>query len=281
MSVQLEIQDGSPHWWLSPDVWTVPGDDPEGAPGLPIAGQPCYMWARVHNTGTDVVANATVRFYWANPSVGFDRTSANYIGSANVTLNSGETKEVLCLVAWQPVFVNNGHICVLAEAFHNTSDPLPASPAFNVPTDRHVAQRNLSVLMTAPMKMAFSMAFEIHNTERKARQFTLKTKVGEMAELRPLVKTIGRQLPTGRGKVTNVGFIKAAVPCSSDERPQPIVERLEVAPGGRVGLSITGELEGEAALVHVIQEVDGKEIGGLSAVVVKGGAETRVKKGKA
>ncbi len=280
MSVQLEIQDGSPHWWLSPDVWTVPGDDPEGAPGLPIAGQSCYMWARVHNTGTDAVANATVRFYWANPSVGFDRTSANYIGSANVSLNSGETKEVLCLVAWQPVFVNNGHICVLAEAFHATADPLPASPAFNVPTDRHVAQRNLSVLMTAPMKMAFSMAFEIHNTERKARNFTIKTKLGELAELRPLAKTIG-QLPTGKGKVQNVGFIKAAVPCNSDEKPQPVVERLEVAPGGRVGLTVTGELEGDVALVHVIQEVDGKEVGGLSAVVVKGGAETRVKKGKA
>jgi hypothetical protein len=42
-----------------------------------------------------------------------------------------------------------------------------------------------------------------------------------------------------------------------------------------------GELEGDAALVHVIQEVDGKEVGGLSALVVKGGAENRTKKGKA
>ena len=33
MSVLLEIQDGSP-WWLSPNVWTVPGGDPQGIPGL-------------------------------------------------------------------------------------------------------------------------------------------------------------------------------------------------------------------------------------------------------
>src|SRR5688572_17757388 len=136
MSVQLEIQDGSPYWWLSLDVWTVPGNDPEGAPGLPIVGEPCYLWARVHNAGTDAVANATVRFYWANPSVGFDRNSANHIGNANVSLNSGETKEVLCLVAWNPIFVNGGHECILAEAFHTSLDPLPASPTFNVPTDR-------------------------------------------------------------------------------------------------------------------------------------------------
>ena len=36
MAVELEIRDGDP-WYLSPDVWTVPGNDPEGPPGLPIA----------------------------------------------------------------------------------------------------------------------------------------------------------------------------------------------------------------------------------------------------
>jgi len=40
----------------------------------------------------------------------------------------------------------------------------------------------------------FSMSFEIFNTERQARAFTIKAKQGELAELRPLVKEIGREL---------------------------------------------------------------------------------------
>lgn len=279
MSVQLEIQDGSPNWWLSLDIWTVPGDDPEGAPGMPIVGQSCYLWARVHNTGDSAVTNATVRFYWANPSVGFDRSSANHIGNANVSLAVGETKEVLCLVAWQPIFVNGGHECVLAEAFHTSQDPLPATLAFNVPTDRHVAQRNLSVLQTAPKMKRFSMNFEIHNTDRKAKIFTIKTKLGDVAELRPLVKQLGRDIPRGSGKVTKLGFIRSPFPCDSDETPQPSVDRIEVAGGMRTSLTLIGELEGDAALVHVIQKTDGKQIGGLSALVISEDKQT--KKGKA
>ncbi len=79
MAVQLEIQDGNP-WWLSADIWTVPGSDPEGLAGTPIAGSTCFLWARVSNTGSSDVQNAVVRFYWANPSVGFDRNTANPIG---------------------------------------------------------------------------------------------------------------------------------------------------------------------------------------------------------
>ena len=69
MSVSLEIPHGTP-WWESMAIWTVPGDDPLGPPGLPIAGQPTYVWARVLNTGNTPVQNARVDFYWANPGVG-------------------------------------------------------------------------------------------------------------------------------------------------------------------------------------------------------------------
>lgn len=62
MAVELEIRDGDP-WWLSPDVWVVPGIDPLGAPGMPIAGMPAYIWARVRNLGDTDVANAEVRYY--------------------------------------------------------------------------------------------------------------------------------------------------------------------------------------------------------------------------
>ncbi len=278
MSVQLEIHDGSPYWWLSTDIWTVPGDDPEGAPGLPIVGEACYVWARVTNNGNSAVVDATVRFYWANPSVGFDRNTANHIGNANVSLNPGETQDVLCLIPWMPTFVNGGHECVLAEAFHTTDDPLPASLDFNVPTDRHVAQRNISVLMTA--KKMFSMSFEIHNTERLPRTFSIKTQMGELAELRPLLKTLGQTMPrTPKGSIRQVGFITTKNPCDTGEKPQQSVDRIEVKPGARKGLTVVGELEGDAALLHVIQEADGKPVGGLS-ILAMSSQQAQTKKGK-
>lgn len=269
MSVQLEIQDGSP-WYLSPNIWTVPGS-PEGTPGTPIVGQLCYMWARVRNNGSTAVSNAQVRFYWANPSVGFDRTTANFIGSSNVSLAAGETRDVLCLTPWVPVYVNSGHECVLAEAFHPTADPLPASPAFNVPTDRHVAQRNLSVAMA--FKMMFSASFQICNPSRKAQTFRISARPGRLEELKPLQEHYERnKIPfQAKGTLKDIGFItKPCPPERGYDQAQKVVERFEVAPNVCSGLTVVGRLEGEAALLHIIQEVDGQEVGGLSVLVLNG-----------
>lgn len=93
MAVELENRDGD-LWWLSPDVWVVPGTDPEGSPGTPIAGTPAYMWARVRNNGTSTVNNAEVRFYWADPSAAFDRNTAHYVGSSFVSLGPAEISDV-------------------------------------------------------------------------------------------------------------------------------------------------------------------------------------------
>jgi hypothetical protein len=272
MSIQLEIQDGSP-WYLSPDIWTVPGSDPTGAPGTPIVGEPCYMWARVHNNGSTQANNAQVRFYWANPSVGFDRNTANLIGTANVSLAPGEVREVLCLTPWVPVYVNGGHECVLAEAFHPTGDPLPASPVFNVPTDRHVAQRNLSVVYAFKLNGGmFSASFSVCNSSRKDQTFRIFAKPGRLEELKPLVKQLGRDVPLqAAGELKNVGF--AMDPCP-DERAMkeavPVIERFTVKGKVCSGLTLVGQLEGDAALIHVIQEADGKEVGGLSVLVLNG-----------
>ncbi|MES2949006.1 MAG: hypothetical protein V4858_10740 [Pseudomonadota bacterium] len=275
MSVSLEIADGSP-WYLSLDVWTVPGDDPEGPQGQPIVGTPCYMWARVHNNGNDLVQNAQVRFYWANPAVGFDRSSANFIGTANVTLAGGAQSDVLCLMPWIPIFVNNGHECVLAEAFHTSLDPLPATLAFNVPTDRHVAQRNLSVVMALKGGL-FHMAFEIHNTSRKPGQFKLVTRAATGAELERAIGIFPKVAEALRGakpgEIANAGFVED--PCPDMQAPGDVRQEVyaQLAAGTRDGLSVVGQLKGDYALLHVEQWAEGRGekpvlAGGLSVLVV-------------
>lgn len=52
MSAHLLIPDSPlPYWWVSSNIWVVPGADPNGPPGSPVAGLPAYLWARVSNTG--------------------------------------------------------------------------------------------------------------------------------------------------------------------------------------------------------------------------------------
>ena len=51
MSLNLLIRDGEPHWWNSPDIWVVPGNDPNGPPGQPVAGEPAFIWGRIKNDG--------------------------------------------------------------------------------------------------------------------------------------------------------------------------------------------------------------------------------------
>lgn len=268
MAVLLEIPDGNP-WWLSPNVWTVPGNDPQGPAGLPIVGQPAYLWAKVTNNGTDGVTDATVRFYWANPSVGFDRNTANIVGTSNVSLNPGETQDVLCLVPWMPIFVNNGHECILAEASHTSLDPLPTTPVFNVPTDRHVAQRNLNILMAA--KKMFSFAFEIHNKDRVKRSFIVEAVIGKLGQIEALTPYIGRgfKLPRKEGRVSGLGFVNKPCPNSDDiGRPEGEKLKLEMGPNERAGRTLVGKLEGNAAVIHIIQKIDNKEVGGLSILVM-------------
>jgi len=251
MPVELTIRDGDP-WWLSPDIWVVPGNNPEGEPGAPMAGQDCFIWARVSNEGRSSVQNATVRFYWANPAAGFDRDTAVLVGTANVNLDGGETTEVLCLTPWRPTLVNNGHSCVLAEVFHADLDPLPATVDFNVVTDRHVAQRNLTVVSaTAGMFMAYA---EFHNRERHARRFVLRLVEGEIGALKPLAKTIGRPLPKELGQFRGMAFARERCPNLEDtlKKGEDQLE-VEIPAHSSVALTVVAHFDGPAALVHVEQ----------------------------
>ncbi|MFB3103632.1 MAG: hypothetical protein ACE1ZA_01785 [Pseudomonadales bacterium] len=267
MAVELEIRDGDPSWWLSPDIWTVPGNNPEGTPGTPIVGETCYLWAKVTNKGTSSVTNAVVRFYWANPSVGFDRDTANLVGSSNVNLSAGESADVLCLSPWIPEYVNNGHECVLAEAFHSSLDPLPATSDFNVPTDRHVAQLNLSVAQA--VRGFFALPIVLYNTERVEKSFAIRAYQGRLGELKPLAQQLGLDLSRSEGKLVQAAFVDMRCPtedvlgkCDSDTLEVVIPEN-----GSRF-TTLIGRIEGETALVHVGQFRNDQLVGGLSVLVV-------------
>jgi hypothetical protein len=143
-SADLLVRDGTPHSWMSPDIWVVPGTDPSGAPGSPVAGDVAYVWARVANTGKQDAVGVKVRFYWANPAFQMYYSGINLIGSALADIPAGETQDVLCLVPWNVVVVNGGHECLVVVASMPDGPPLP--DLVDPPAYPQVAQRNLTVL---------------------------------------------------------------------------------------------------------------------------------------
>lgn len=147
----VEINHGNP-WYLSPDIWVVPGDDPDGTPGIPAAGEGSYVWARVHNTGTVEVENVEVDFYWGNPATTLTPGSCTLIGSSFVSPPPGDA-EVLCVSQWVPSWVNNGHECLIVQLIEPGSTPPSPAVPFNPQSDPQCAQHNLSLLASTGTMM--------------------------------------------------------------------------------------------------------------------------------
>ena len=144
-------------FWESPDIWITAGA-PDSAPTIPanqggtvIAGKPNTVYAHVWNLGRAPIAGVRVEWYWFNPSLGFNEATAHLIGITGVELSArgfpGCHKLVQCPHVWVPVLENGGHECLVARvsAF---GDPLNSSYEWDAWADRHVAQRNVTVVYT-------------------------------------------------------------------------------------------------------------------------------------
>lgn len=192
MGVQLVVQDGTPYWWESPDIWVVPGNDPNGASGTPVAGNPAFLWARVTNQGNVDALQVQVDFWIANPSLQIRKSTANHIGTSFADVPAGTTQDVLCLVPWNVTIINGGHECAVVEA-SLASDPLNPAPAdpdvLDAPTYRQIAQRNLSVAAMGGMARR-EMVIEVAAGARADQIFQIEATVaGDVS--RELLQSLG------------------------------------------------------------------------------------------
>lgn len=180
MAAKIQINDGNP-WWVSPDILVVPGNDPNGSFGSPIAGQPNYLWAKVHNTGNLIIEGAIVNFYWSNPTMGVLRSNSTLVGFSFVDLEIGESKDVLCLTPWIPVVVNDGHECVVVEII-TPLDPLPTplQDAFDPPSFDQIAQRNLQVVVMTSKMQFMILPIQISASPRRAKLSKISIEIGKL-----------------------------------------------------------------------------------------------------
>lgn len=271
MTIQLLVRDGDPYWYLSPDIWVVPGNDPNGTPGNPIAGQPAYLWAQVANTGDTNADNVRVDFYWSNPALQVLRSNSTLIGSAFANIPAGRSQDVLCLVAWNPIIVNGGHECLIAVANH-PGDSLPEPPPddFNPPAYGEVAQKNLTVL--AVSLHALSYAITIAAGRRADKSIEVIADIGGSLDKISLERLGIKNLRPAPDNVIEVGLDLERRCAGEDEPIGPNKLKLLVKRGTSTAVytSIrTKRLEkGEYQLVRITERSGDQILGGYAFIVV-------------
>lgn len=270
MAVQLEIRDGPTYWWASPDIWVVPGSDPTGPPGVPVVGQPAFVWAHVENHGSTPASGTRIDFWWADPSTQVLRSNANVIGSSFVDLPPGAAEDVLCLVPWNVVLVNNGHECLVAVASHSgDSVPDPPPDDFNPPQYPEVAQRNLDVMTVAMQKMMIGVSAG----RREDKRVQLHLERGGKLDRNQLA-----QLGLAGFEPARKAKVKARLSAAADGRDEAgargkgdMIE-LSLRRGTRKAVYLhvaDSALEpNEYELVHVVERAGERVLGGCSVVLI-------------
>ena len=157
---------------------------------LPV-GQPNTVYAHVWNLGRAPLTGVVVSFYWFNPSLAIDGAHAHLIGQTRVDLGPRNSplchKLVKCPKAWVPVMENGGHECLVVKVW-GFGDAV-ADTQWSPWLDRHVAQRNVSVVQTlGDMQKIIS---RIQLATRPETRFEL-VQVG--AEARDAVKIVASKL---------------------------------------------------------------------------------------
>ena len=273
MPAHLIIEDGQPSWWDSADIWVVPGNDPNGPPGAPIAGTANYLWGRVHNTGNSASNGVRVDFYWADPSGQIAVGAATQVGSAFADLPPGATQEVLCLVPWMPVIVNGGHECLLAVAhgagdINPLPDPLPNGFPFQPKQHEQIAQRNVTVVLAA--RRAQLLAVTVAALPRAIKKVELQLEHGG-ALPENLLATLGlERWQAAKDARVEAGLARS--PHCDGDGPGEQKLALEVPRGQSLAiyLSLRADAlpERQYALLRVLETQEGKVMGGITYVVV-------------
>jgi len=184
-------------FWESPDI-VIEG--PSGDPDVATPGQVNKVKVHVWNLGLADCWAAHVDLYWCDPSVGINPAVAHPIGSKVIPLAAGQ--HGIVSFDWTPVLVNQGHECLVAQVYDPISDPVVAP--FNPVHDRHIGQRNVSVVeVAAGQTMSFD--FFSQNLALTHANTVLELQKLEGVALETLASALGRDAwPRAGGREVTV-----------------------------------------------------------------------------
>lgn len=277
-------------FWISPDIVVTP---PGGSPGGPAqAGAVNDLRVSITNRGGITAYNAQLEVFLADPSTAFTPATADVLASTYVTLPGYNVTDVS--LPWSPTASQAGHRCLLARVSSVLTGDAVANPlVFDVPGDRHVAQRNISVVaMAEAQEMGFH--FLVTNPLGDRAAFFVRAGTPRLSRrLQDLARgslcglaQFGRA-PVGIELTANVQAPAEQVRFDLPLGTEPIGRRLagqgERLDGGREVVIAPGEVvhcslafsapqearEGDVHLVEVVQnDADGRAVGGLWVALV-------------
>ncbi|HEV8362432.1 MAG TPA: hypothetical protein VGQ52_02850 [Gemmatimonadaceae bacterium] len=214
-------------FWESPDIWI---DGPSGDPDQATPGVLNTVNVHVWNVGLADCWAAHIDLYWCDPSVGISPALAHPIGSTVINLMGGA--HAVVPFPWVPSSANGGHECLVAQVYDPVSDPIVAP--FSPTLDRHVGQRNISVVEAAPGR-TFQFDFEVSNLTMAAVSPTLSVQLLTGASRNRFLQTIGAP------KWRSLGQLGPATLVSLGRREIPAGERILERATGAVRERLDGE----------------------------------------
>jgi hypothetical protein len=296
-------------FWESPDIWVLPNVEADVAPlmppsmgGVAEANRPNTVYAHVWNLGKSQAYRVRVEFYWFNPSLGITRSDANLIGAAWVDLGNrfnvqqqwtevrtpygswlskGSHAIVRCPVTWWPVFENQGHECLVVRAFEPILDAVSPNQ-FSAAKDRHVGQRNISVVKAAsPASIDLKLDLGFPDAPAEAEVDVEMAAPGSMEWLQlysgkrnpgyvSAGQVVAGLLPPTALNARTVNLEQLPYECRT-----PLLRQTEKFYRGcdplRIGFhaSAADLLAGEAQVLRIRQRVGPDVIGGYSVVLLK------------
>lgn len=121
------------------------------------------------------------------------------------------------------------------------------------------------------MKGRFQYAFEVCNTARVERSFTVAAEAARPADAARILKSLGREASPGEryGNPEHLGFMRthSAAPLELDAQ-RPVLEGVKLAPLSCTSFSLVGTLREGTSLIHVTQRFEERIVGGLSVLIV-------------
>lgn len=211
------LPSGTPHW-ASPFIG-VNSPDPSGKP---LAGAPNRMFARVFNLGAATAAPTRVEFSWADPSVGLGAVDAHLIGVETVEIPPMSSVVVTCSTPWIPSYVNGGHECAFVNTHNHVLDPL--LQPFKPWADRHVGQRNLSVLPAVTQAMMLWLPATSFGRIGQLRALALKAKA--LQGLPPFSTPVARLEAVAQWALQGLRQLPAGAKADPERKPLVAAKRI-------------------------------------------------------
>jgi hypothetical protein len=156
--------------WLSPDIVVTP---PGGAPNDdPMEGVSNAVAITVRNKGGIDAIGVYVDVFVADPTTGWTPSTAFLLGGTYVDVPAYSA--VTANFSWVPL-PGPVHRCMLARAaLFVPPDTYANSSIFDVVNDRHIAQRNLNLVLMPKEKRSLSFAFMVVNPLGREGEFILQ-----------------------------------------------------------------------------------------------------------